>query len=525
MRLPRFKATIPSAITSSAITSSAATSNAASFPHLACLFAVLLLPCLGRNSGAQEPSGLKYLSALQDSLAEIIERNERSVVSIARVRDRDFEAFLARRDRFQLPLVQAPSRPSPTDPNFVPDEFATGVVVGARGLILTNYHVLGDDFDLKHNSLYVTTVDRKVYQVDRIRGADPRSDLAVLEIAATDLKPIKFGDAATLKKGHFVIALGNPYAIARDGQPSASFGMVSNLTRKAPPNPTADDSVGKTTLHHYGALIHTDAKLNLGASGGALLNLRGEMVGLTTSLAALNGYEQAAGYAIPVDDTFRRAVENLKKGREQEYGFLGVAPENLPAAEVRNGRHGARVRLVEPGTPAQRAGFQPGDVITAVNGVSIYDADGLFLNVGKLPAEATARLTFERNGRTLHGDVVLAKYHVRGAKVFTPPPKWRGMQVEHSTALPRRGFPRLFDRATLAGGVAVSEIERDSPAWKGELRVGDLVTHVNSVRVRTPADFRAAVADLKGAVKLRLAGIDPGADPIHTVEPPAAQGE
>src|SRR5207342_2000310 len=104
---------------------------------------------------------------------------------------------------------------------------------------------------------------------------------------------------------------GNPYAIARDGQVSASWGIVANLSRKAGPIPdeTSPAGVRNTSLHHYGTLIQTDAKLNLGTSGGALLNLKGEMVGLTTSLAAAVGYEQAAGFALPVDDAFRRAVE------------------------------------------------------------------------------------------------------------------------------------------------------------------------------------------------------------------------
>src|SRR3972149_8527359 len=159
-------------------------------------------------------------------------------------------------------------------------EFDIHVVVDRQGLILTAYHVLGEESDY-----YVPTHDGKVF-LAKIKGADPRSDLAVLAIQAADLEPIPFGEASTLKRGQFVIALGNPYAIARDGQVSASWGIVANLARKAPPVPDESQPTGKSTLHHFGTLIQTDAKLNLGTSGGPLLNLKGEMVGLTPALAA-----------------------------------------------------------------------------------------------------------------------------------------------------------------------------------------------------------------------------------------------
>ena len=111
------------------------------------------------------------------------------------------------------------------------------------------------------------------------------------------------------------------------------------------------------TIHQLGSLLQTDAKLNLGTEGGPLVNMRGEMVGLTTSLAALAGYEKSAGYAVAVDDTFRRVVETLKQGREVEYGLLGVRTRDLTPDEGRQGRRGIVVNEVIPGTPAAWAGL------------------------------------------------------------------------------------------------------------------------------------------------------------------------
>ena len=154
--------------------------------------------------------------------------------------------------------------------------------------MLTNMHVLGD---ASTDEYWVTTAQGRTFHM-RIKATDPRTDLAVLEVAtpkpnADDFVPIRFGDGAKLKKGQFVVALGNPYAIARDGQVSASWGIVANLSRKAAPSATVDTAhEPPRMLHQFGTLIQTDARLNLGTSGGALIDLHGDMVGLTTSQAA-----------------------------------------------------------------------------------------------------------------------------------------------------------------------------------------------------------------------------------------------
>ncbi|MHB1033508.1 MAG: trypsin-like peptidase domain-containing protein [Pirellulales bacterium] len=486
-------------------------------PVRGCLWLLALAAMPAANLPAQEPSGLQAAESLERALVEAIAGAEKSVVSIARVHKSEPAKAASpalRPDPFRRgPLGPVPQNApvQPTDPDFIPNEFGTGVVVGAAGSILTNYHVLGENSDY-----YVTTSNRKVYKAE-IKAADPRSDLAVLQINADSLVPIRFGRAETLRKGQIVIALGNPYAIARDGQASASWGIVSNLGRKAGPDPDAAAGTSKNTLHHFGTLIQTDAKLNLGTSGGALLNLKGEMVGLTTSLAATAGFEQAAGYAIPVDDTFKRIVDTLKLGREVEYGLLGIRPLNLEQDEVLAGRRGARIEGIEPGTPAEKSGLKVNDIVTAVNGEPIHDADGLVLNVSKLPVESVARLSVERPDRTVQVEVTLAKYPVRGKKIVTSPgASWRGLRIDYSKAVVD---PELVARASATygeGAVIVVEVERGSPAWNGGLRPGMLVTHVGRAAVDTPKAFWAAVAGKTGPVELRMIAA-PGERPTVTV--------
>jgi serine protease Do len=458
---------------------------------------------------AEDPSVPPAAAVLENALTTAIARAAPSVVAIARVRkDKPGEVFNLefRPDPFGRRTVP-PNSVAPTDPEFLPNEYGTGVVVDRQGLILTAYHVLGAESDY-----YVTTHQRKVYPA-QIKAADPRSDLAVLSIEATDLEPIRMGDAAQLRKGQFVVALGNPYALARDGQASASWGIVANLNRKAPLAPEEADSPGRRTLHQFGTLIQTDARLNLGTSGGPLVNLRGEMVGLCVALAAAAGYEQAAGYAIPIDDAFRRVIDTLKQGREVEYGFLGVRPMNLPAQEVREGRRGVRVQNVVPGTPADRFGLRPEDVITAVSGKAIDGSDGLMLEVGRMPADARVRFSVLRGSQAIEVPVTLAKYPVQGVKIVTTPaPAWRGLRVEYPTAVVEG--PWAGRAASLDGGVVVVDVVEGSPAWKAGLRPAMLIRQVDRTRVGTPREFHAAAGSKKGPVELET--VAPGEEQAST---------
>lgn len=466
----------------------------------------------GRRLDAQEPTALEAALAIEKALVDAVGRADKSVVAIARYRkDRPAPP----RGRFGTPF-----RPG-ADAEDAPNEFAAGVVIDRRGYIVTNYHVLGDPAE----NTYRVWVKRRPFQavsvmtVDEVKAGDPWTDLAVLKIEADDLEPITFGDTKNLKKCQIVIALGNPYNIARDGDVSASWGVISNVGRRAPASPDSfRPDTGRETLYHYGGLIQTDAKLNLGTSGGALINLKGEMIGLTTALAAKEGYEKSIGFAIPVDDVFLRTIKTLKTGRKAEFGFLGVKPANLSDAMRRNRQHGALLASVVRGTPAWAAGLEEGDVITHVNRQRIYDRDMLMLELGGQAVESNIHITVERgaefgqHGRVVHTTAKLTKKHIpssRPAFSQIEDPLWRGMRVDYFSTLPSEALNRAVQDVRRPEGVpngvlAAVDVQRDSPAWRAGLRPGSLFTHVDDKRVTTPKEFFSLVATKNGDVRLTI---------------------
>jgi serine protease Do len=456
-------------------------------------------------------TGLQAAAALEQALVAAIARAERSVVAITRYR---LPPPGSAPDAGGAP--SAGSDVGATDDR-VPHEYAAGIVIDARGYILTNYHVLGNPTQ----NAYTVWIQRKPYQaVDvrlpaEVKAGDPWTDLAILKIDAEGLEPITFANSQQLRKGQIVIALGNPYGIASDGQVSASWGIISNLGRPFPSrsNPL-EENPGQQSLYQYGGLIQTDAKLNLGTSGGALVNLQGELVGLITALAAAQGYERSMGFAIPADDVFRRTIETLKTGRKPEFGFLGVSSTDLSHAMLRSGQHGARVTHVAPGTPAASARLKEDDIITQINDTTIYDRDDLMRELGRQPVRGEIQLTVERGGqlgrrgRVIQTSAVLTKRHIaaaRAAYAQVPDPRWRGAVVDDATALPQDLLQQAIQGNMPPGSLAAIEVPRDSTAWRSGLREGAVITHVQGRRVTTPAEFLRVVEDHQQApVRLTL---------------------
>ncbi len=471
-----------------------------SAPRRYTLFGLLIL-CASQGQAA-EPDAAQVAAALQELLVKAVAIGESSVVAITRVRKDAQDPAVAMR----FPFGAARESLDPTSPDFVPSDFGAGVIVDENGLILTTLDVLGD---VSTSSYYVWQQKRPF--VATIVATAPWYDLAVLKIEGDSFTPIKFGDAASIRKGQIVAALGNPSAIARDGNASASWGIVSNLTRRAPPTPSrSTEPLGRETLHHYGTLLQIDATLDFGYSGGALLNLDGEMIGLATSYTASVNAETAVGLAIPVDEDFRRIVDALKSGKTPEFGFLGVGPETLNVALRQQGFHGARLVSVMDGTPAARAGLQPDDIVTHIGGKPVFDEGDLFWRIGVLSPDTTTQLRIVRGNITnpdaaaIEIPVTVSKKYVntaRKAVVTAVAPTWRGLVIDYATASP--AFAQPVERPP-ADSLYVVEVVQDSPAWRAGIRSGDFVTHVGDSKVTTPTEFAESIRAASGDVTLHV---------------------
>lgn len=411
------------------------------------------------------------------------------------------------------------------DPENAADNlFGSGLVLDPAGLVLTNFHLVEGA-----TKIYVRSAAGKGSYAD-VLAADARSDLAVLKLidAVPGLKPVRFGtvrlpdvlgdEKATVYRGMWVVCVGHPPAAGfGTGSPSANWGMLSNVRRKAA-GPSREE-LRVRPLHHYGTLLQTDARVTLGCSGGAVLNLDGEVIGLTSSVAAVAGADAGGGFAIPFDQNYRRIVDVLKDGREVEYGFLGVA---VDATDI-GGARGLPVASVTPGTPASQAGLLGrrfggvGDVIVAIDGVPVREQDDLFLQVGSALAGSKVKVTLTRAGRTRDVEIVLAKYHhTLAATVTKKSPAVFGLRVDHSSVRflqMQMARDNLVTEVGLPPGVLVREFDPDSPADAKFRAIGDtagkwLVTHVDNRPVTTPAEFARETA---GKERFRLRAIDPAA--------------
>jgi S1-C subfamily serine protease len=320
---------------------------------------------------------------------------------------------------------------------------------------------------------------------------------------------------ATVFRGQWVVALAHPLAGGfADGPASASWGIVGNVRRRLPANLPEEQRTGLLT--QYGSLIQTDARLALGSSGGALFNLDGELIGLTAATAAVTGSEAAGGFAVPMDPIYRGIVGVLREGREVEYGFLGVSPGDfVPDGD----RGGLVIARVTDRSPADRAGLQSRDVIRAIDGRPIRDADDLFLLVGGSLAGREVSITYTRGtGRVPQtATATLAKFvHPHPWIASVRPPAVYGLRVEWSSVLAQQNGPGLRN-PSVPDGVVVRELDPKGAAAAAFQAAGlaagkVLITRVNGTPVQTPADFYRAAG--RGPVRLGVTDLArPDAEP------------
>ncbi|HXS97565.1 MAG TPA: DegQ family serine endoprotease [Candidatus Limnocylindrales bacterium] len=355
----------------------------------------------------------------------------------------------------------------------------SGVIVSPEGYILTNNHVVDGATDVR-----VTLSDRREFKA-RVVGTDPKTDVAVVKIDANNLTPIVIGDSGRIQVGDYVLAVGDPFGVGK----TVTMGIVSATGR------------GGLGIEDYEDFIQTDASINPGNSGGALVNDRGELIGINTAILA-HGSEgnQGIGFAIPVS-VARRVMDQIIKNGKVTRAYLGVmAQEVTPAIakafnepEVR----GALVGDVTPDSPASRAGIQKGDIILGLNGQPVDSAAQLRMNVSLMQPGSSVNVKVLRNGAAKDFNVHLEELPVETAKANgpdnSPQESMQGIQVENVNARDARqlGIPANTP------GVVVTGIDPNSAAADSGLQEGDVIMEVNRKPVNNAQEFEHAVRNSK----------------------------
>jgi serine protease Do len=349
----------------------------------------------------------------------------------------------------------------------------SGVIVNPNGYILTNNHVINGAKDVK-----VLLSDNRQFAA-RIVGTDPMTDLAVLKIDASNLPVLAFGDSAQMHTGNFVLAIGNPFGLNQ----TVTMGIVSATGR------------GGLGIENYEDFIQTDAAINPGNSGGALIDARGDLIGINTAiLTEGGGGNQGVGFAIP-GNMARTVMEAILKSGKVSRGWLGVTiqpvTQDLAIAFHLSGPYGALVTSVASDSPAKGAGIQTGDIIASLNGEKLEDSRALQLKIMALSPGTSVKLNVIHNGQA-HDLVVklgeapsnLGQSGPQGDAQSSP---LRGISATDLTPDAASQLPAG------AHGVVVTGVDVSSAAADAGVQEGDVIEEVNHQPVTDVASFTRAM--------------------------------
>ena len=401
------------------------------------------------------------------SLAPMLEKSTPAVVSIAvkgthKVKQSvpDILRFFGKKNQNPNQAQQRPFR-----------GLGSGVIIDAKeGYIVTNNHVI-DQAD----EIIITLKDGRQIEAKKL-GSDAESDIALLQIDADDLTEIVVADSNKLRVGDFAIAIGSPFGLGQ----TVTSGIVSALGRSG------------LNIEKYEDFIQTDAAINSGNSGGALVNLRGELIGINTAILGPNGGNVGIGFAIPSNMMNNLAKQIIEFG-EVRRGVLGVSGRSVnseiaKAMELKTNK-GGFIEQVMPDSAADKAGIKPGDVITKINGKSVQTFNELRGKVGSIGVGKKVKLTIIRNGNEQEFNVKLEQSKANNVAAVK--------------------IHRMFEGAILENndnnsGVIIRDIAENSPAQLVGLQAGDLITAINRTHTNNIAELRNYLKDKKGVFALNI---------------------
>lgn len=357
----------------------------------------------------------------------------------------------------------------------------SGVIVDAKnGYVLTNNHVIKDAYEIT-----VTLTDGREIQANII-GSDPDTDVAVIQVLAENLTELPMTDSGQLRVGDFVVAIGNPFGLGQ----TVTSGIVSALGRSG---------LGFKSFEDF---IQTDASINVGNSGGALVNLRGELIGINTAILSGGGTSSGSigiGFAIPINMAHEVMLQLVEFGKVQR-GRLGaqgqdLTPELAQAFDV-SLSNGFIVTQIESGSPAEKSGLEIGDVITSANNKRIRSAQDMINLVGLLRIGQSMDVTLYRQGNKRQLTVVIQPIDIAVLEGEHLLQKLTGAKIGQVT--------ESSLKYGLVTYLQVLEIEDESPAWRAGIRESDILYSINKQLIPTFEQALETISNNQGGMILNI---------------------
>lgn len=401
-----------------------------------------------------------------------------SVVNVSSVKKTKQEG-----QSFQSPFFDDPffrrffggefERRMPAPREFQQQGLGSGVIVTSDGYIITNNHVVeGAD------ELNVSLPDKRTFKATVI-GTDPKTDVAVVKIEASNLPVLPWGDASQLQVGEMVLAVGNPFGLNQ----TVTMGIISAVGR------------ANMGIVDYEDFIQTDAAINPGNSGGALVNLKGELIGINSAIFSRNGGFMGIGFAIP-SNMAKSVMQSLIKHGKVIRGWLGVSIQDVtPDLAKEFGateNTGALVGDVLEDSPASKAKLERGDIMTAYNGVPVRDSNHLRGLVAETPPGTTARLSVLRDKKPLDLTITIGELPKELAKASRD----GSGKGDHALAGLTVENARQSGRSKASSGVVVTDIEPESSAERAGLQKGDIIHEINRKPIKDVKDFERLTSQL-----------------------------
>src|SRR3954470_1133142 len=362
----------------------------------------------------------------------------------------------------------------------------SGFIIDKSGFVVTNNHVVDAS-----KKITVKLPDGRSF-VAKLIGTDAATDVALLKIASDRPLPmVDFGDDKKLRVGDWVVAVGNPFGLSN----SVTAGIVSSLGRNI------------ESSQQYTNFIQIDAPINRGNSGGPTFDLKGQVIGMNSMIFSPSGGSVGIGFAIPAS-LIHDVVDQLKTHGHVTRGYLGVniqsiTPEIASSLGIKDSK-GAMVAEVVPTGPAAKAGFEQGDIVTAIDGQYVYDAPDLTRRVANVPTGQVATFNVSRQGKPMQLKVTIGTRPDQ-QQVASNAPVRNGMMSPSAANAAGLGLSSLtpetkknFNIAeTVMAGAVITKVDPDSDAADKGLQPGDVVLRVGNRIVRSPADFQTSVAEAK----------------------------